>query len=253
MRIRFTLAACSILWAALAAPSWSMDLKLGTEVYGAFNTYSMSAFNDNVVDVFNSTGAFDFQPIDKGVTGGVGLRARLGPRLAFSAIWEPLYADTRSVFFAADSTGTEVDGSARYNFDVNTYQLGATWFLGKPGFDWLGFGGALAVYQLSGETSATLYAPGIGVDVAGGNHVVGNTVGVHVAASTEWQVAHRIAVTGGLGYRYAKITNAKQQTPDGDEPLGGDLDYSGLFARLGVAFYFTGVGGGGAAVAPPSH
>src|SRR4030095_9176879 len=88
-----TLSLAVLATAALAVtPMKASAATFGGEVFGAFNTYSMSDWND-AIDASNSGGA-DYNNMTSGLTGGLGLRMWANQNWMFSGTWEPLFAKT---------------------------------------------------------------------------------------------------------------------------------------------------------------
>ncbi|HEY2955616.1 MAG TPA: outer membrane beta-barrel protein [Candidatus Eisenbacteria bacterium] len=219
-RSKACLVALSLI-ALAVAPSLAAAGTFGAEVYGGFNTYSMSDVNDITSDL-NTTSGTNFDKVSSGLSVGLGLRTWANQSWLISASWEPLFANTES-----SSTSQKV------NLDANTFSVSGTYFMPSTTNAKYGFGAGVGYYSISGETEDPTATPTT-------SKIEGSGAGFHLAGVGEWTVNKNWAFTGSAGYRIASIemkdeNGNKVQTPTGDNATA---DYSGFIGRAGVVMYF---------------
>ena len=201
---------------SFATPAARANPRMGGEVFGALNTYTMGNVND-FIDVTNTFDGTNFDHISTRFGGGLGARIWVAPHWMLDAVWEPLFAKTKS-----DASGA----SGEYDVGGNSFQLSGGYLFPATPTTRLGFGAGLGVYAVSGEIT----------DGESSLDVEGSTVGFHLMSLGEWTVSPDFAVHAAMGYRAAKIDHTKF---GGVETLA-ETDYSGLLARVGLAFYLPG-------------
>jgi hypothetical protein len=203
-------AAVAVLAQPARAATW------GGEVFGAYSTYSMKDWND-LTQVANDTLGTNLDEIHGGLGGGLGVRVWATSNWMFSAVWEPLFADTKD-----DANGIEIQ------LNGQSFQGTAAYFFPTRGTGKFGIGAGLGYYRLSGEDTAPGFAK---------EKIEGSSVGFHFLGLGELEVSPGFAVTGAVGYRVAKISDTQF---DGLSTVPKfETDYSGLMLRAGVAFYVT--------------
>jgi hypothetical protein len=129
-----------------------------------------------------------------------------------AADWEPLRAST-------ESNGAEINASA------NSFQLTAATFFPSATSARYGIGAGAGYYSLTGEVS------GSGDPDTDGD-ITGSGFGFHVMGLGEWHASESFAITAGAGYRIADI-----EIDDSGSTDSPTVNYSGLLARVGFAFY----------------
>ncbi len=193
--------------ACVAMPRTSAAAKVGGEVFGAFNTHGMSDVNDELAATNQLFGS-NFSDIKSGLTGGIAARVWPSGNWMLMAAWEPLFLESTD-----DASGTT------FNVDAQTYQATAAYFFPTMTPAKFGIGGGAGIYNISGEVSGG----------GGSSNIEGSGVGFHAMGMTEMTVSPGFAVTGSLGWRWADI--------EADNSGGQTVDYSGVMARVGLAFY----------------
>src|SRR2546426_4559997 len=166
MQKQFRLVMVLALLCLAAAPALAADTKFGAEVFGAFNSYSMSDQNDQL-DQFNeqTSNPTHYDNVTSGLTGGINARMWANQNWMFSAGWEPLFLETE----------TETPASGKINLDGNSFQVTGGYFFPSHSNGRYGIGAGLGYYSLSGERSGYASStPGTTEDVSG------STVGFHM-------------------------------------------------------------------------
>lgn len=229
MQKKFKLVMVLALVCFAAAPALAADTKFGAEVFGAFNSYSMSDVNDHQIKELNDSQNTNFNDVTSGLTGGINARMWANQRWMFSAGWEPLFLETET-----DANGT----SGKINLDGNSFQVTGAYFFPSQSNGRYGIGAGLGLYSISGEASgdASLSSTGSSQDVSG------STVGFHFMGVGEWTVSPGFAITAASGYRIAKIDDTKFDDKSyGTYPTSTQeklaTDYSGFVGRVGLSFY----------------
>ena len=192
---------------------------IGGEVFGAFNTHSMSQWNDDLVAPINQSGG-NMDEFGSAFTGGLGLRMWPSSNWMLAATWEPLF-----------NTKQESVSNVEVNLDANAFEATAGYFFPSTSQAKFGLGGGLGYYSLAGETTGftALGAPELD------GKLTGSTVGFHFLGLMEWTASPGFAVTGSAGYRIAKISDTQLDDLSSDPET--ETDYSGLMLRAGLAFY----------------
>lgn len=203
--------------AAIAAPAAAANV--GGEVFGAFNTHSMSDWNERVVAPANQAGG-NMDEFSNGYGGGLGLRMWPNSNWMVSATWEPLFV----------SREEKVSGDVA-KLNANAFEATAGYFFPTSSQARFGLGAGLGIYALGGEITSTS-SPDIKLE--------GSTVGFHVMGLMEWTVRPGFAVTGNAGYRIANIKDTQVDNQSATPELA--TDYSGLTLRAGLAFYLPRAG-----------
>lgn len=198
----------------LAGGSSPSSAQIGAEVFGAFNTYNMKDWNDQI-DFWNGTGS-EFDEINGGFGGGLGLRLFASPNFLISGVWEPVFITRED-----DVTGDEL------KLDGNSIQGTVAYFFPTAGNARYGLGAGVGYYMLGGEFNEA--STGATADLEG------NNVGFHFMGMGEWTMSPGFAVTAGAGYRVSKLDETESNDPT--FPSNFETDYSGLMLRLGLAFY----------------
>ena len=207
-------ACCAVL---MVAPAHAMTW--GGEVFGAFNTHSMSDWNDQIVAPVNQGGG-NMDEFGNGFGGGLGLRFWPNNNFMLAATWEPIFLTRKE-----DVTGAE------FKLDANAFEATGGYFFPTTGPAKFGVGAGLGFYQMSGEITGTGTADG---------DLTGSTVGFHFMGMMEWTVSPGFAVTGNAGYRIANIADTKLNDVSSNPEF--ETDYSGLMLRAGLAFYMPSSG-----------
>jgi hypothetical protein len=195
--------------ALAAAPALAMTV--GGEVFGAFDTHSMSDWKD-VTDAANASGGNIDDPTSS-FGGGIGLRMWPNSNWMLAATWEPIFL-----------TREEKVSGEDLKLDANSFQGTVGYFFPTTGPGKFGIGAGIGYYSMNGEITGP-----------GGGDLTGSTVGFHVMGMGEWTVSPGFAITGGAGYRVAKISDTKFNDQSSDPEF--ETDYSGLMLRAGLAFY----------------
>jgi hypothetical protein len=194
---------------SLTAPTAATAVTFGGQVYGAFNTHSMEDWND-AIDESNDLGA-EWDNVGSSFTGGLEARMWVNPNWLIAAGWEPLFLSTE-------------DGSSDAELSLNGHAFTATggYFFPAAGNARYGVAAGLGLYVNSGELTST----GTSIDIQG------NGVGFHFMGLGEWTVSPGFAVTGGVGYRIAKLS--KTELTDGTNTVDSpyDNDYSGFMGSV---------------------
>jgi len=209
------------LFALALAPSLAAAGTFGAEVFGGFNSYSMSDVNDVITDSNTSSGT-NFDEVSSGLSAGLGLRMWANQNWLISASWEPLFANTESTA-----------NSEKLKLNANSFQLGGTYFLPSNTNAKYGFGAGIGYYSISGEDEVTSPTPAT-------SKIEGSGAGFHLLGVGEWTINKSWAFTGSAGYRIADIEMKDENgnpvlTPSGSNATA---DYSGFIGRVGLVMYF---------------
>lgn len=202
---------------AIAAPAAAANV--GGEVFGAFNTHSMSDWNERVVAPANQAGG-NMDEFSNGYGGGLGLRMWPNSNWMVSATWEPLFV----------SREEKVSGDVA-KLNANAFEATAGYFFPTSSQARFGLGAGLGIYSLAGEITSSS-----STDIK----LEGSTVGFHLMGLMEWTVRPGFAVTGNAGYRIANIKDTQVDNQSATPELA--TDYSGLTLRAGLAFYLPRAG-----------
>jgi len=219
-RTRMAVLAAVAVMAFAAAPSMAMTI--GGEVFGTFDTHTMSDWKDNVFDPINDSGG-DISDPTSSWGGGLGLRMWPNSTWMIAATWEPVFLTREE-----DITGTE------FNLNANSFQGTLGYFFPTTGTAKYGLGAGVGYYSLGGEISGS-GDPDVDGDLSG------STVGFHFLGMGEWTVSPGFAITGSAGYRIAKISDTKLDDQSADPEF--ETDYSGFMVRAGLAFYMPSASG----------
>ncbi len=204
----------SVVLILAAAPAFAATW--GGSVYGAFNTYSMKDVND-ALEQDNQSFGTNFDAIENGMTGGLELRVIPdNPNWMFSAGWEPVFAKTEE----------SVVDNRELNLDANNFSVSGVYFMPSTGKGKFGIGAGVDMIMISGEATSTSLPD---------QKLSGNGFGFHVMGTGEWEMSPGFAFTTAAGYRFAKVGDTQfdeqSTTPE------SETDYSGVVARVGLAFY----------------
>ncbi|MGH2570078.1 MAG: hypothetical protein ACRDGR_02550 [bacterium] len=217
-------------------PFPALALRGGLTLFGTVGAFDMTSLND-VLNVLNAEYEVDrqpvrFDPIDSGVSYGVGLHSPLGERLLVGLEWERLAAST--------DVGGPLDKN-RIDAEADVY--GASFmidFVPRSKFRF-GFEGALG--YLSSRSAQTIFANDVQIlktdlDGSSATYRLSLAFGVPATASLDFSV--------GLGWRWAKVTDLGGQlttniresltAPPVFHPLDS-LDWSGVYGRAAVTLF----------------
>jgi hypothetical protein len=195
----------------LAAPS-SAAMRWGAEVFGGFNTHSMSDWND-AIDEANSFGA-NFDNINDGFSFGVGPTVVVNENWMFGAHYERLMPGS------SEDSGIEIKPSA------NAFGVTGTYLFPSSGPMSFGIGAGVDYITLGG----TLSDPTTELDEEGSG------VGFQFYGTTSHAFSPVMSGAFTVGYRLADIDvdNIGGEDPS-TIPLSSE-DYSGLMLRVGLNF-----------------
>ncbi len=210
------------MFALAVAPSLAAAGTFGVEVFGGFNSYSMSDVNDLTKDSNQSSGT-NFETVSNGLSAGLGVRMWANQNWLLSAAWEPLFASTESSTIVTE----------KVNLNANSFQVSGTYFVPSNTNAKYGLGAGVGYYSISGENEVTSPTPST-------EKIEGSGPGFHVVGVGEWTVNKTWSITGSAGYRVASI---EMKDKDGDaiptsSGSNATADYSGFIGRAGVVMYF---------------
>jgi len=211
-RLRLVAVGALALMAFAAAPALAMTW--GGEVFGTFDTHSMSDWKD-LISTANASGS-NFDDPTSSWGGGLGLRTWPNSNWMVAATWEPIFLTRKDNNNASD----------KLNLDANSFQVTGGYFFPSPGNAKFGIGAGLGYYSLGGKVES---AGSPNIDLSG------STVGFHFLGMGEWTMSPGFAITGSAGYRVAKISDTKANDQSASPEFA--TDYSGFMMRAGVAFY----------------
>ena len=214
-RTRMAVLAAVAVMAFAAAPSMAMTI--GGEVFGTFDTHTMSDWKD-VVDAANASGG-DIEDPTSSWGGGLGLRMWPNSTWMLAATWEPIFL-TREEKVSGDEL----------KLDASSFQGTVGYFFPTTGTAKYGIGAGIGYYTLNGEITGT-----------GGGDLGGSTVGYHFMGMGEWTMSPGFAITGSAGYRIAKISDTEFDGQSANPEF--ETDYSGFMVRAGLAFYMPSASG----------
>jgi len=216
-RLRLVAVGALALMAFAAAPALAMTW--GGEVFGTFDTHSMSDWKDQVFDPIKSSGGSISDPTSSW-GGGLGLRMWPNSTWMLAATYEPIFL-----------TRKEDVTNAKFDLGANSFQVTGGYFFPSPGNAKFGVGAGIGYYSLNGKITGTGGPPPSGAD----GDLSGSTVGFHFMGMGEWTMSPGFAITGSAGYRIAKISDTKLNDQSSSPEFA--TDYSGFMLRAGVAFY----------------
>ena len=224
--IRFALVAAILL---IPAGTRAAGFRPWVGASGSWATYSMSDVNRDIGDI-NTQLAGSGITMDE-INNGFGFGATLGGD--FVGSWSIGVGYDR--LFANSEVG-DATGTLTYDFPANAWRaFGEYRFPSSTQVSpRIGVAGGL----VSESGSIELSAPGFGTltgDLEGSGPLF------ETYAAGDWWAAPQFAVTGSLGYRYAKIGEVKiqGQTVQNVDGSKYTIDYGGFNARLGLKVAFT--------------
>ena len=223
--IRFAVLATILL---IPAASAAAGFRLWIGGTGSWATYSMSDVNDDIGDINAQLAGSGLSMAE--IKSGFGFGATLGGdvgRWSVGVGYDRLLARSE----VGDAAGT-----LTYDFPAHAWRAFGEYHAPSSAqvFPRISVAGGL----VSESGSIELTAPTLG-------SLTGDLEGMgplfEACISSDWWAAPQFAVTGSLGYRYAKIGEIKIQgqtllNTDGSEYT---MDYGGFIARLGIKFAFT--------------
>lgn len=188
------------------------------------STYHMSDVNDDIGDVNSalSGSGLRMKQIDGSLGFGIAGGVDLGNGLAFGIGYDRLPANSDvgdwSGSIEYDFPGSFVRAFGRYAFQSASKANGF-------------IEGSLGRISAGGDVSMTVSGEG---SVSG--DVEGSGIGFEGAAGVELWSSPQFAFTGSLGFRHAVAKDVKVDGLAVYNNSGGDytIDYSGVFARVGV-------------------
>jgi hypothetical protein len=205
-------------------------------VFGTVGGFDMTSLND-VLKILNEEYAADqqpvrFDPIDTGVSWGLGLHSPFGERLLVGLEWERLAAST--------DVGGPLDKNT-IHADADVYLASVTVDFLPPSTFRFGFEGGLG--YLSSRAAQTIFVNDVQVlktelDGSSASYRASLTFGVPATSSLDFSVS--------LGWRWARIgdlggqlTTNIRETP-ASPPVFHELDsldWSGVYGRAAVTFF----------------
>lgn len=194
------------------------------------SSYAMDDVNDEL-DAINLLLALDGIPlrmdmIDKGATYGLAFGLDLGDGLSLGAAYDRLSGQSR----VSDPTG-----AIEYDLPANLIRL-----LGRyeftPAQRSSGFVEA-SVGRVSLAGDVTFSAYGSGSDVG---ELSGSSLAFEFGAGARVRLAPQLGLLGSVGYRHASVGEVEVDGMRVMSLNGGEysVDYSGVFARLGIQLAF---------------
>jgi hypothetical protein len=216
-RLRLVAVGALALVAFAAAPA--LATTWGGEVFGTFDTHSMSDWK-SVISTANAGGS-NFDDPTSSWGGGLGLRIWPNSTWMIAGTWEPIFLTRKDNNNASD----------KLNLDAQSFQVTGGYFFPSAGNAKFGVGAGLGYYSLGGKVESAT-APNIDLS--------GSTVGFHFLGMGEWTMSPGFAITGSAGYRVAKISDTKANDQSANPEFA--TDYSGFMLRAGVAFYMPSSG-----------
>jgi hypothetical protein len=225
----------SILFAAVvvslvsSAPAQAAGFRPWAGLTGSWGTYVMSDVNQNIREA-NALIAGSGLSMDE-IKNGLGLGATLAGDFAGGA--------TIGIAYDRLFASTDVaDASAKLTYDLGANAFRAFGEYRLPSTTWISprIGVAGGLVSTSGSIALSITGGG-----GATNDVTGTGPLFEGYAGGDWWTAPQFAVTGSLGYRYAKVGEVKiqDQTAYNLDGSKRTADYSGFIARLGVKVAFT--------------
>ena len=213
-----------------ATPARAAGFRPWIGATGSWGTYSMSDINTILRDINTTLLAGTGLHMDE-ITSGFGLGAVLAGDFAGGATIGFAY----DRLFASSEVG-DASGKLTYGLGANAFQaFGQYRFPSSTPFSpRIGVGAGL----VSTSDALKLSVTGGG---GGSSDVTGTGPLFEACAGGDWWAAPQFALTGSLGYRYAKVGEFKiqDQTAFNADGSKQTLDYGGFIARLGVKVAFT--------------
>ncbi len=227
MRTIFLASMAAVL--LVPASTFSASLKPWVGLNGSWGTYSMSDINDKVRDINSAIAGsgLSMKEIDNGFGLGGIAGVDLSTGATFGLGYDHLFARTE----LGDATGT-----LTFDFPANAFRaIGEYKFRSASRFSpRLGVAGGLVSEAGSIDLSVT-GGPSEKEDITGSGPLF------EAYAGGELWAAPQFAVTGSLGYRYAKVKEVKAsgETIVNSDRSKSSVDYGGVLARLGLKFAFV--------------
>lgn len=180
----------------------------GVEVFGGWNSFAMSDFNDSLASVNQALGT-SFPDIKSGASGGLALRLWPTEQLLLRAVLEGILAETD-------------DSGVKFDVGPGAFTVSGTYFFPSETKVRFGLGAGVGSYTVAGK----IEGPGGKLDTGG------NGVGVQGMGEIMIPFTERVSLSGMLGYRHAKVSDLtfdKMRT-------NTEVDYSGAIVRVGFAY-----------------
>lgn len=209
---------------------------MGLTIFGTVGAFDMTSLND-VIKVLNAEYEADqqpvrFDPLDSGVSYGVGLASPLGERLLVGLEWERLLAST--------DVGGPLDKNT-IDAEADVYSASVMIdFLPKSTFRF-GFEGGLG--YLSSRAAQTIFVNDVQVL---NTDLGGSTAAYRLSLAFSAPATSSLEFSAALGWRWARLGNLGGQlttnireTPTAPPVFHAldSLDWSGVYGRAGVTLY----------------
>ncbi len=197
------------------------------QIGGGFSTHTMGDVND-VISSLNSEVGVGMDKVNKGFSFNGAFGVDIAPKFAVGVSYDRLMA----------SSELKVLGiSYKWDLPANHFRAFGQYMLAKTPKNTAFLEAGVGVIKASGKE--TLAGTGVN-DLSEERN--GTAATFEGALGGEFIASPQVSIVGTVGYRYAKISEVKDQTdavmylPDGTTKA--TLDYSGLAIRAGLKFGF---------------
>jgi hypothetical protein len=221
MRRMIAVAVAATLLAPLAAHA--MDQRAWLIINGGSGRYDMADLNQDITDYNQANaGSASFPLIKNGMSIGGAIGFELPNHMNFGMGLDRLYARSKA---------SDASGATDYQFNANGWRVFAEYAPRPIGSSSFRLGLGAGVVTESGKV--TFSSPMLNPEeykITGAAPLYEGYAGGDV-----WATPH-FAITGAVGYRYAKLSKIEidggSLIGNNGEPTG--VDYSGVYARFGV-------------------
>lgn len=195
-------------------------------VNGGYNTYAMSDINDDIQAVNGVISPLHMDEISSGTSYGLGFGIPVSKKVDIGLTYEKL---------SADSDVGDATGSIKYDFAAKAYKATLLYHFASSSKFASGLSAAVGTISSGGEVEFQQD----GYQTRRGD-VEGSGLLLEGAFAADYWVSPRVAITGSVGYRLAKVSEPEiAGSPiydDGGNRL--EVDYSGLALRIGLKVDF---------------
>jgi hypothetical protein len=230
-RLAPALLVAGLLLTLVPAAHAQTQTRFGIHGFFGYQGHAMDDINTLIVDPVNElfynaapqSGAPRMDDLSGHTSFGGGVTADVGRKFRVAADYERL------------GGSTNISGGPGYfkiSVPADVFLLTGTYFFPSASKVRLGLGAGLGYYSSAATAEGNIT---IGTDTfAGTSDIGGSGVGYHFQGDLDYAAGSKINLQASLGYRIAKF----DADIDGD-PLGGQLDWSGVLTRAGLTYFFN--------------